>query len=165
MSDRVVDGLTLRPMTDADLPFLEELYGSTREWEMAQVPWTDEEKARFLAFQFNAQHTFYQQQFANAQFDVIECEGRPVGRLYVDRRDDEIRLVDIAIIPAYRGRGIGTILLKQLRAEAGRQSQPLRIHVENQNPAMRLYQRLGFRKVHDTGVYHLMEWSSRSSGG
>jgi ribosomal protein S18 acetylase RimI-like enzyme len=149
---------TLRPITREDQPFLYRLYASTREEEMALVGWSQVDQEAFLAMQFQAQHTFYQEQFAGAQFDIIECEGEPIGRLYVDRRADEIRIIDIALLPAYRGQGIGSHYMKQLLAEGRELGIPIRIHVEANNPAMRLYKRLGFRKVDTNGVYWLMEW-------
>lgn len=157
MTESALGTWSLRPITDDDLPFLCELYGSTREWELSVVDWTDDQKREFIAFQFHAQHTFYQQHFPQAQFDVIEVDGQRGGRLYVDRRSDEIRLVDIALLPAFRNHGLGSQLLTRLLDEAQARRQPLRIHVEHNNPAMRLYLRLGFVKVEEQGVYHLME--------
>jgi len=149
--------LTLRPITESDEAFLANLYASTRAEEMAQSGWPQEEIDRFLLFQFSAQHKYYQMEYPKAAYDIIEHEGCSVGRLYVDRRKDEIRIIDIALLPEYRGRGIGNHLLSQLFAEANKKSLPVRIHVEYNNPAMRLYKRLGFKKTGETGVYYLME--------
>ena len=151
--------LSLRPITDADLAFLEELYGATRETELSQTGWSPEQKTDFIAMQFSAQHLYYQQHFGNARFDLILNRSVPVGRLYVDRRADEIRIIDIALMPGYRGKGIGGKLMRELLQEAGEKRLPVRIHVEQFNPAMNLYDRLGFRKIHDEGVYVLMEWA------
>ncbi|MEM7479890.1 MAG: GNAT family N-acetyltransferase [Acidobacteriota bacterium] len=150
--------ITLRPMTEADLPFMRRVYAGTRVEELAQVPWSDGEKQAFLDMQFHAQHTYYQEHFADAAFDVIEADGEPVGRLYVDRREDEIRLIDIALLPEHRRGGIGGRLVKELLAEAGEAGLLVRIHVEQNNPAMTLYKRLGFRMIEEQGVYYLMEW-------
>ena len=127
--------------------------------ELAVVPWSDQEKADFLRSQFEAQHQYYQEHFKDADFQVLLLDGEPVGRLYVDRRKDEIRLIDIALLPEYRGRGIGTRLMRELLQESGKTGKMVRIHVETFNPAQQLYRRLGFVKVEDQGVYHLMEWS------
>ncbi len=126
------------------------------------MPWTPAQKAAFLRQQFQAQHAFYQEQYAGARFEVILLDGEPVGRVYVDRRDDEVRIVDIALLPEHRGAGIGSGILRSLLAEAAAAGKPVRIHVERHNPALRLYERLGFVRLADTGVYYLME---RTPGG
>ena len=152
--------ITFRPIAPEDEGFLFALYASTREAELAQTPWDEAEKHAFLRMQFTAQHQYYQSQFAAAAFDIVLLHGRPVGRLYVDRRADEIRLIDIALLPEQRNAGIGTRLMQGLLAEAVQVGKPVRIHVEKFNPAMRLYERLGFAPVEDQGVYLLMQWSA-----
>ena len=152
--------LLLRQISEKDLPFLRLLYGSTREEEMALVDWTEKQKKDFLDMQFTAQHHHYKQNFNNASFDIIELAGEAVGRLYLDRRDDEIRIVDIALFPAHRGKGIGSHYLDKIMSEAKRKKIAVRIHVENFNPALRFYQNLGFRQTDTNGVYHLLEWFS-----
>ena len=151
--------LALRPITPADRPFLARLYASTRQDELALLDWDDAQKESFLEMQFNAQHTFYTEQFRQAQFEIIELEGDPIGRLYLDRRPDEIRLIDIALLPEQRGRGIGSFFMQRVLTEARLARLPVRIHVERLNPALRLYGRLGFRQIDDTGVYYLLEWT------
>lgn len=145
--------------TEGDLEILRQIYASTRQDEMAQVPWSDQEKVDFLRSQFEAQHKFYQQQFGDAEFSMILVEGREAGRFYLDRRDDEFRLIDIALLPEYRNKGLGGRLMRNLLAEASEAGKLVRIHVEQFNPAMRLYLRLGFKKIEDQGVYDLMEWT------
>ena len=149
---------TLRPERDADREFLCALYGSTRADELAQVPWSEAEKERFVRFQFETQRRFYREQYPGATFEIIEVDGAPAGRLYVVEWSREIRLMDVALLPAYRGRGIGTTLLHDLQTRAAAAGKPLSIHVERFNPALRLYQRLGFRALEDKGVYLLLEW-------
>lgn len=151
-------GLAFRSITEADQPFLCQLYASTREEELAIVPWSEKSKEAFLEFQFRAQQTFYQSQFMGANYWVIEQASVPIGRLYLDRRDDEIRIIDIALMPDYRDRGIGTALLNAVLAEARVKNQPVTIHVEHNNRVLQLYHRLGFRQIGDEGVYKLMEW-------
>ena len=153
-------GLTLRPIIDTDQPFLKQVYASTREEELAIVPWSEEEKITFLEFQFNAQHNFYQSQFGEADFWIIEQAGVSIGRLYLDRRPDEVRIIDIALMPTYRDRGIGTALLNTILAEGRAKNQPVRIHVEHNNRALHLYRRLGFTQIGEEGVYYLMEWTA-----
>ncbi len=155
--------ITSRPITDDDLEVLAEIYASTRREEVAQVPWTEAEREAFLRSQFDAQHAHYQTHYPDADFLLLLRDGEPIGRFYVDRWEDQIRLVDIALLPAARGSGVGTLLLESLMAEATAARKPITIHVETNNPAMRLYQRLGFRKIEDKGVYHLMEWRPPTS--
>ena len=157
--EEIDDRITFRPIVDGDREFLYEVYASTRESELALVDWSPEQKAAFLDMQFKAQHTYYQEQFQQASYDVIELDGRPIGRLYLDRRPAEICIIDIALIPTSRSQGIGTVLLNAILAEARAKNQPVRIHVEHNNRALNLYRRLGFRQVEDLGVYNLLEWT------
>lgn len=152
---------TFRPISPEDQPFLLRLYGSTREDELAQVEWQEGELDAFIEQQFKAQHQYYQQTFLGAAFDLILLDGEPVGRLYIHRRADEIRLIDIALLPEHRGAGLGGRLMKTILDEGQEVGKPVRIHVERFNPALHLYQRLGFENVEDQGVYYLMEWRPR----
>ena len=145
-------------MEVGDQPLLRRIYASTRAEEMAAVPWSEAEKTAFLNAQFDAQHGYYREVFPGAQFSIVENEGEAIGRLYIDRREDEHRLIDIALLPEHRGWGIGTRLMRQVLDEARQAGKRVRIHVERTNPAMRLYRRLGFEEVDDKGVYILMEW-------
>ena len=154
-------GIKFRPITEADQPLLRQIYASTRAEEMAVVPWSEPEKVAFLNVQFEAQHKYYQEVFPNALFSILEKNGKPVGRLYIDRRKTEHRLIDIALLPEFRGQGIGGELMGVVLEEAREAGKMVRIHVEQNNPAMRLYKRLGFEKIEDQGVYWLMEWRPR----
>lgn len=136
------------------------IYRSTREEELAMVlDWTEEMKAAFVRQQFEAQHAWYRDHYEGAQFDVILVDGAPAGRLYVHRRVAEIRLVDITLLPDFRKGGLGTSILHDLLAEGREVGKPVTIHVEVYNPAMRLYERLGFVPVEERGPYRLMKWS------
>jgi ribosomal protein S18 acetylase RimI-like enzyme len=150
--------ITFRPIRPEDGEFLYRLYASTREEELAQTDWGAEQKEAFLRQQFAAQHHHYQTYYPEASFDLIVEGGRPVGRLYVSRWEREIRMVDIALAPEARGRGLGTALVRDLLAEGERAGKPVTIHVEMYNPALRLYERLGFRRIGERGPYFLMEW-------
>lgn len=160
-SGRLPQSVGFRSATDTDLPFLRALYASTREDEMRLLDWAQEQVDAFLDQQFRAQHTYYHEQFPDAAFLVVEREGAPIGRIYLDRRTDELRLVDIALIPEARNQGLGEALLLDLLDEARAAELPVRIHVERFNPAMRLYLRLGFQPIEDQGIYQLMEWRPR----
>ena len=150
--------VTVRPLRAEDGPFLRALYASTREAEMALVDWTGDQKSAFLEMQFELQHRAYLDQFRNAEFLIVQLGAQPIGRLYVDRRADEIRILDIALVPQHRGSGIGRSLLQGVLDEAAQTGQPVRLHVERFNRALRLYQRLGFSVREDNGVSLLLEW-------
>lgn len=149
--------LTFRPIQPEDAAFLREVYASTRAEELALVNWSDAEKQAFLQMQFDAQHRHYQQHFPAADFRIILRESRPIGRLYLARLTDEFRIIDLALLPAHRGAGIGTALLQDILREAAAAGKPVRLHVERFNPALRLYQRLGFTMVEEGQIYLLME--------
>ena len=149
--------MRLRPVVDADRAFLVELYASTREEELAQVPWDDGMKGAFVEHQFGAQDAHYRANYPGASLDVIEVDGAPAGRLYVHRGPSDIRIMDIALAPSFRGRGIGTSLLRELIDESDTSGRKLSIHVEVNNPARSLYDRLGFKPAGEHGVYVLME--------
>ena len=153
----------LRPATADDRDFLRAVYGSTREAELARVGWSDDEKAAFVDQQFAAQDTYYREHYTTAEFLVILDGEEPVGRLYVDRWEREIRIMDIALLPSARGRGIGSALLSDLIEESERSGKALSIHVEMENPASSLYDRLGFEPVEERGVYVLMRREPRGS--
>jgi GNAT superfamily N-acetyltransferase len=108
--------------------------------------------------QFDAQSHDWDRNYPDASREVVLIGGEPAGRLYLDRRHDEIRIVDIALLPEHRGGGAGTALLHEVLAEAKKAGKPVGIHVERFNPARRLYERLGFVEREDRGVYLLMEW-------
>jgi ribosomal protein S18 acetylase RimI-like enzyme len=150
--------ITLRPVEpEADHELLVTVYGSTREIELAPVPWSAAEKDAFIRMQFAAQDSHWREMRPDARFDVILLDGEPAGRIYVDRREDEIRIVDIALLPEHRNRGVGRTLICELIEEAGARGVPVTIHVERENPARRLYERLGFTQISTTSVYDLLE--------
>jgi ribosomal protein S18 acetylase RimI-like enzyme len=149
--------VAFRPIGSEDTEFLCRLYASTREEELAVVDWDDAQREEFLRLQFEAQHAEYQQNYQSARFDLILLGSEPVGRLYVDRRADEFRIIDIALQPKHRGKGIGGQIMRGLIAEASAAGKPVRIHVERNNPALHLYERLGFVVLADKGVYLFLE--------
>jgi ribosomal protein S18 acetylase RimI-like enzyme len=148
-------GLTARPRTLADTEFLATLYASTRATELAAVPWPDDAKRAFLRSQFEAQTRHYDLHYADGEFLVLERDGRAIGRLILFWGDRDLRVVDIALVPECCGMGLGTALVGAVQAQA---TGSVSIHVERFNPALRLYQRLGFVHEEDTGVYYRMRW-------
>ena len=157
-SKRIPADVSFRKITDKDQRFLYQLYASTRQQEMELVAWTAEQKESFLMMQFQAQHVFYMEQFDKAEFLIVEKDGQAAGRIYIDRRENEIRLIDIALLPAFRNQHLGTALLREIMKEGQDSMLPVSIHVEKNNPAMQLYLRLGFTPIEDQGVYDLMSW-------
>lgn len=147
----------LRAVARSDRAFLVELYGSVRAPELDRVPWDDAMKRAFIEQQFTAQDAAYRGNYPGATLDVVEVDGERAGRLYVHRGESDIRIMDIAMAPAFRGRGIGTRLLQELIDEANGSGRKLSIHVEMNNPARSLYDRLGFLPAGERGVYVLME--------
>jgi ribosomal protein S18 acetylase RimI-like enzyme len=154
---------TLRAVATGDEEILYRIYASTRTEELAPVPWTEAQKEAFLRMQFQAQSQDYAANYPDAAFLVILVDGAPAGRLYLDRRQNELLIVDIALLPEHRGNGVGGTILRDLLAEAAAAGKPVRIHVEHLNPALRLYERLGFRRIGDGGIYLLMEWTAGTS--
>jgi ribosomal protein S18 acetylase RimI-like enzyme len=148
--------LTLRPVVDADLPLLARLYASTRQEEVAQTGWPTEMQQAFLHQQHEAQHSHYQAVFAQAEWSIIERAGQAVGRLYWDERTDDLHVVDITLLPEFRGQGWGGALLADVLAHAGERGKAVTIHIEKTNPARSLYDRLGFRVVEDRGLYDFL---------
>jgi ribosomal protein S18 acetylase RimI-like enzyme len=155
------ESLRLRPITPADDSFLARVYASSRAQELAITGWSEEQKADFCRRQFDAQSAYYSANYPGASFQIIERDGWPVGRLYVARWEKEIRIVDITLLPEFRGSGIGTKLLRELQNEARAAGKSLTIHVERFNRALTLYQRLGFKQMEDKGVYLLMKWERK----
>ncbi|HMY76687.1 MAG TPA: GNAT family N-acetyltransferase, partial [Blastocatellia bacterium] len=150
--------IRLRPVQPEDEAFLAAVYGTTRERELAMVPWTDEQRAAFIKFQCQAQLQHYQTEFPQAEHNIILFEDRPVGRIYVDRRETEIRILDITVLPQYRGQGIGAPLIRKVMEEAAQAGKAASIFVESYNPSMRLFKRLGFAQKYQDGFLVLMEW-------
>lgn len=160
----MTNAVALRPIRPEDRDLLCRIYGSTRTEELAPVPWTDEQKDAFIRQQFDAQAAYWDEQYPEAERWIVEVDGAPAGRLYVQRWPKEVRLVDIALLPDFRKRGVGTGLIRRLFSEAARAGKPVTIHVEIFNPARALYERLGFAPKGEQGMYVLMEWKPEAVG-
>jgi len=156
--------LRFRPITEQDIDFLYQVYASTRLAEMTRAGWSEQQKEEFLRLQFNLQHTQYLQNYQEATFAIILCDKVPAGRFYVDRREKEIRIIDLALLPKFRGQGLGSAILKDIITEADGKHLPLNLHVERLNPARRLYERMGFILKEDKGMHFFMEKEPASPG-
>jgi ribosomal protein S18 acetylase RimI-like enzyme len=155
--------ISLKPAEATDDAFLYQVYASTRQEELARVPWTALQKRVFLRTQHQAQLRHYRTYYPNATFELICQDDEPIGRLFIKRGVEEVRLMDIALLPAYRNQGIGTRLMHNLLEEAEALGQFIGLHVEQFNPAYQLYQRLGFRDVELRGIYMYMTWNQPES--
>ena len=151
-------GIRLRPIGENDFPFLRDLYAQVRADELAPVPWPEEVKRAFLDSQFELQHRHYTSVYIDADFLLIENDSGPIGRIYVHRAQGEICLMEVSLLPPWRGLGIGSALLRELLDEARASSMAVTLHVEPMNPARRLYERHGFRMVEHRGVYDFYLW-------
>ena len=149
--------VALRPAAPDDEPFLFRVYASGREEELAATGWDEAQKLAFLTMQYRAQSTSYRANL-KSWYDVIVVDGQDAGRILVDRTGSSIAIADVGLLPEYRGLGIGGALMRDVLDEAARVGHPVRLYVEQFNPAFRLYQRLGFTPIGEHGVYVHMEW-------
>lgn len=158
--------ITLRRAEAADEAILFEIYASTREKELNLVDWGAAERQAFLRMQFDAQRTHYRQEYPDSQHDIILLNGRPIGRIWVERNQREICILDIALLPADRGAGVGTYLFREAIREAEETRRPLRHSVERNNPdALRFYERLGFVVVSEIPTHFFMEHRATAAAG
>ena len=154
--------LTLRRVVPEDEAFLLALYGSTREEELAQVEWADGQKELFLRWQYELQRSEYETRFSDADYYIVLLDDQPAGRIWIGRDQQQIRLLDIALLAEFQNRGAGTLLLRHLMDEASLAGKPLRhmVFVLNSD-AHRFYERLGFDVIDDLGAYKHMEWRTK----
>lgn len=147
--------LALRKASREDDPFLFHLFCSVREFDFAFLGEVEEKK--FLEVQFAAQERHYQVNMPKAEHLIVLQDGRPIGRMTLVRRNDELHLAEIALLPEHRNQGIGSILMEKLIKAEAEQGHAIRLHVYKQSAAVRFYQRLGFATARDDGAYLLME--------
>lgn len=153
-------GIVLRPQVKEDYAFLTRLYVSIRWHEVQRVEqWDDAMRLAFLEDQYSKQHRHYTAHYTRSDFMIIEQNGEAIGRLLLDRGHvTDLRVVDIALLPQARGQGMGQAFLAAIQDEARSEGKKVSIHVEQENPAKRLYNRMGFRDISQTGPYWLLEW-------
>jgi ribosomal protein S18 acetylase RimI-like enzyme len=163
-NEKAFPALSLRPATSADEPFLMKLFATTRADELALMNWDENQKQVFIAMQFKAQSQQYVMNYPHAEHRIILWNDDPVGRLLLERGDLELTLVDIALLPAHRGTGIGTDLIRDIVKEAAAAGKPIRLHVFSSSAAKRLYERLGFSRVGGDEAYLEMRWVPPVSG-
>lgn len=152
----VPPNLSLHPETEADTAFLDRLFASVRWEEMSHTGWPDGAKRAFLAQQGHLQRTHYRKAFGTDGARIVRIGTEPIGRLYLHRSPTGIHIADISLLPEWRGKGIGETLLADVLAEADRDGHPVTLQVEPQNPALRLYRRLGFEPAGEAGWRGIM---------
>jgi GNAT superfamily N-acetyltransferase len=152
------NSISLRPATTEDGEFLLDVFKSSRGDDLRELGWEEDRIREFLGMQFEAQQRLYQSEYQQADDQIVLCEGQPAGCLTVERRDHEIRCVDVALLPAHRNTSIGTFLIRQLQEEAKLANKPLRLGVIRISRAISLFERLGFARTSETGTHFQMEW-------
>ena len=149
--------ITFRQIKNSDILFIEKVYRSTREKELNLTNWGEEQKNAFIVMQSMAQEAEYKKKYPGALFEIILYNKQPTGRLYTQETTTEIRLIDISLLPAFRGKGIGTTILNGLIIRSEKKQIPVTLHVEPDNPALKLYLRSGFKHVKNNGRHLFME--------
>jgi GNAT superfamily N-acetyltransferase len=112
--------------------------------------------------QFDAQTRHYRESFPDATYSVICVDGERAGRLIVNHADDQILIVDIALLPEFRRAGIGSGLVRRLLDQADASHLPVRCHVLHDSTARRFWERAGFAAQGRDGVYLAMERSPKA---
>lgn len=154
--------VTLRDVVSEDGPLLLALYASTREAEMAMVPWAPDEKRAFVEMQFTAQQRSYAASYPAGEHRIVSVDGHGVGRIYLNRTEERLHILDLTIAPQHRSQGIGSNVLAGLLAEADAHGKPVTIYVESFNPSRRLFERLGFEVAAEDGHQLLLRRTAQS---
>jgi ribosomal protein S18 acetylase RimI-like enzyme len=145
--------------------FLYDVYASTREAEMAKTGWDNMSIDQYLHLQFKLQNTQFHHNYPKASYNIISWDGNHVGRLFVNRAKDEIRIIDFSLLTKYRNKGLGTRIMRNLVAESEKDGKPLRLSVERSCAAIRLFEREGFTATEDLGAFRFMQRLPSSYSG
>jgi GNAT superfamily N-acetyltransferase len=161
MSEIIISpNIKLRPAAPEDEEFLISVYGSTREQELAMVPWTDEQRQAFIKFQYTAQLNYYRSEFPNSEHWVIEADSKPVGRLFLDRRETQFRILDITILTAHRGKGFGEPVIRYVMNESAAVGKAVGINLDLYSTSQPIFERLGFTATEKTDSHTLYVWQA-----
>ena len=155
------NSIGVRPVAPGDEDLLLEIYKSSRGDDLRGLGWDEDRISEFLVMQYEAQQQFHKGEYKQANDEIVLLAGKPAGRLFVDRREYEIRCIDVALLPEYRNNGIGTFLIGKLQEEASREKKPLRLQVIRFSRAVNLFERAGFVRTSETGTHFQMEWTPR----
>jgi GNAT superfamily N-acetyltransferase len=151
--------ISLRPVAAGDEETLLEIYQSSRGDDLRGLGWAEDRISEFLEMQYEAQQHFHESEYQHADDEIILREGKPAGRLIVERREHEIRCIDVTLLPEHRDSGIGAFLIRKLQDEARLANKPLRLQVIRFNRAVKLFERLGFVRTSETGTHFQLEWT------
>jgi GNAT superfamily N-acetyltransferase len=154
------DSISARPVTAGDDDILLDIYKSSRGDDLRGLGWAEDRISEFLGMQYEAQQKFYEREYKLAADEIVLWHGQPAGRLIVERREHEIRLIDLGLLPEHRNHGVGTFLIRQLQDEARRERKPLRLQIIRFNRAVKLLERSGFVRTSETGTHFQMEWKT-----
>lgn len=155
------ESISLRPATEDDEQFLLELYKSSRGDDLRGLSWDEDRIAEFLEMQYESHRNFLKQDHPGMHDQIVIVAGEPAGRVAVEQRADEIRLIDIALLPAHRNQGVGTLLIRDLQQQAATANRCLRFQVIRFNRAVGLFERLGFTRTSETGTHLQLEWNAK----
>ncbi|MFJ7669418.1 GNAT family N-acetyltransferase [Lysinibacillus sp. NPDC097195] len=153
----------LKAITNEDEAFLYKVYRSTRNHEVALWGWTVDQKQLFLAMQWRSQQASYNRQFSKASHSLIVVDKQFVGRLLIEEMADYHHLIDISILPAFQGKGIGSCIIAELLQTAREGNKAVVLQAFHTNPARGLYERLGFQVVSGDELYLKMRWQYQKS--
>jgi GNAT superfamily N-acetyltransferase len=153
-------GIELIPICSSDAAFLFRVYASTREEEMIQTGWPEVDKQRFLLMQFELQDSHYRKYYEEAEYYKIVCRKEDIGRLYIAKSAEEIRVMELALLPFFRNRGIGSAIMRFIMKNGAAEKRiPVSLHVERYGRARRFYKSLGFEQISNTDTRILMKWT------
>lgn len=150
--------LSTRAATPDDDGFLLQVYKSSRGDDLRGLGWDEDRISEFLELQYQAERRFFEDDYQNASDQVVLVDSKPAGRLIVERREHEIRCIDLSLLPSYRNHGLGTAIIRNLQEEAAAARKCLRLQVIRFNRAVSLLERLGFLRTSETGTHFQMEW-------
>lgn len=151
--------VSLRPETPADEPFLRAVYASTREEELNLTGWDHATRENFLDLQFRAMCQGYRSMFPHGEFSIILLDGAPAGRMVLNRDERTLHLVDLAVLPSFRNRGLGTQLIERVLSEARATRRRVQLEVQKGGRPRGLYHRLGLRMFEETETFEFWEWT------
>lgn len=150
--------ITIRPATPGDDPLLFSLFAEEKAAELLPLGLEAEQLQPLLEMQYRGRAFSYSQAANAADHILCTADGTAVGRILVDWQPECLHVMDVAVLTPYRNRGFATQALQQIKDEADRVSLPLRLRVRPNNPAARLYQRLGLNQVARDELSLEMEW-------